>query len=39
MGRRRGFFFQFTTKNISVVKMNEECLLHPRDAPEEGAMA
>ena len=39
MGLTRGFFCQFTTKNISVVKNIERVLPQPRDALGEQVMA
>jgi hypothetical protein len=39
MGLTSGFFYQFTTKNISVVKNIYSALPHPRDTPGEHGMA
>jgi hypothetical protein len=39
MGLTSGFFCQFTTKNISVVKNIYSALPQPRDTPGEHGMA
>ena len=39
MGLTRGFFCQFTTKNIYVVKNIYRVLSHPRGTPGEQGMA